>query len=100
MNLPEVADSRFHYLAAVHLIGNDPATVVQSCRPPLPSIRPATAKRTASSTLASRAAISRPLPRCSQDRAAAIESLTPIARRARQSDARARPGPARRGTIR
>jgi tetratricopeptide (TPR) repeat protein len=82
MNLPEVADPRFHYLAALcQLIGNDPATVVQSCQ------RAAAVHPDRNSEANGQLDLgieSRYLAALAQvqlnDRAAAIESLTPIAR--------------------
>ena len=81
MNLPEVADPRFHYLAALcHLIGNDAATVVQSCQRAATAVHP-TRNGEANGQL-DLGVESRYLAALAQvqlnDRAAAIESLAPI----------------------
>jgi tetratricopeptide (TPR) repeat protein len=82
MNLPEVADPRFHYLAALcQLIGNDPATVVQSCQRAA-AVHPA--RNGEANGQLDLGVESRYLAALAQvqlnDRAAAIESLIPIAR--------------------
>jgi tetratricopeptide (TPR) repeat protein len=84
MNQPAIADPRFHYLAALaHLLGNDPATVLEACqRVAEQAVHPGR-NGEANGTL-HLAVESRYLAALAQvrlgDRPAAIESLTPLAR--------------------
>jgi hypothetical protein len=88
MKQPDIADARFHFLAALcHLLGNDPAAVVRACANALEHASAGHAGRNGEANAQLDLGIeSRYLAAMAQvrlgDRPAAIESLQPVARTA------------------